>query len=329
MAGLTVLIPFCRKTPTEAFEETLASVLLHRSSDTEILVANGADYSDAWNTSDDGVHYLPMSQEMSRIELINEAICQAKYEIVFIISPGVEITQTCCDEAIMNFADSQVGIVIPVVYDRKKSNRIFAHGVSYQASGHIKTVRRSLSQDIPGTAIAPHSSAVFFRKALLDDLGLFDPTLLQQFSYIDATLVARRKGWKIQFDSTTRLTVRPQWIPTDSHFLLGTTTERLYFRWFGRHHSFMSLAFHASSFFGDLVRHFSSTVGGSQKSSFLESFLFGRLCGLTYLKECIWPKKRSCRKSVTNDKITSDVDSMSILYVNKDNSAGLAERKVA
>jgi len=74
VSRLTIIIPYFHDTPTAAFEETLASVLVQRPDGVEILVPNGGGYSDPWETDSDGVEFLPLTHLNNPIDFLNEAI---------------------------------------------------------------------------------------------------------------------------------------------------------------------------------------------------------------------------------------------------------------
>lgn len=282
MSRLTIIIPFFRDTTTEAFEETLASVLAHRPDDVEIIVANGSDYSDPWNTVLEGVRFLSLVHLSNPIDILNESVRQANGEILHILYPGTEVTMVWTDTALKYFESPQIGIVIPSVYDRKKQKRVFSFGIQYTSGGCLRTIRRSHWAEASGKRIVPHISAVFFRKTALGRAGLFSRFFMPQISYVDMAMLLEEQNWKTVVDKECRIMVCPSLLPASNAFSWGVQIERLYFRWLGRGISFSTLGYHFASFFTDFWRQipkFRTFLG-----------LFGRCHGLFYCLEVFSPK---------------------------------------
>lgn len=274
MFRLTIIIPYFPDTSTAAFEDTLASVLLYQPIGAEIIVADGVGYDDLWDTNAEGVRFLSMKgrPHPNPVDLLNAAVRRSNGDVVHFLYPGTEVSEHWVDTALDLFADPEIDVVIPCVYDRRKSNRIFSLGVRYGQSGILRTVRRSqLAASLQDTVV-PHVSAVFFRKKSVIESGLLDQTHIPQLALVDMALRLLETGGKPLIDMHCRITVRPNFLPATSPFIWGVQVERLYFRWLGRHHSFWSLGSHFCSFFVDFWRHFPR----------LKAFqlLAGRFCGL-------------------------------------------------
>lgn len=303
MYRLSIIIPFFKDIPEAAFEETLASVLLHRPLDSEILVINAADYSDPWNTNGEGVQFLSCNSKVNPIKLINHAVCLSKGEIVHILYPGTEVTESWTDHTMQMFCSSSVGIVIPSVYDRRKKRRVFSRGIRYGRSGTLRTIRRSTWEETPIKMIVPHVSAVFFRKVYLEQIGLFNSSFLPQISYVDAALALAESNVKTTVDQHSCIFVSPNLLPATPQFVWGMQIECLYFRWLGRHHSLNTLPDHFASFFVDLWRHFPRLKG--------VKLLLGRLCGLIYFGDIqnFFRKKNKTILVSGNQRVSQIVES--------------------
>lgn len=285
MFQLSIIIPFFPESTTEAFEETLASVLLHKPDDAEILIVNGAEYSDPWNTSADGVRFFNLASYGNPVDLLNEATRLAKGEIVHFLYPGTEVSENWFQSVREYFKDPETGIVIPCVYDRRKTNRVFALGIRYGRGGTLRTIRRSQWSETSSRPIVPHIAAVFFRKSALIRAGMFDRSFLPQLAFVDTALSISEHDIETVVDRTCRITVRPNLLPATVPFTWGVQIERLYFRWLGRRLPFKTLGKHFGSFFVDFWRHLPR----------LKAFqlLFGRICGLFYFAEirAFWRRK--------------------------------------
>ena len=279
MSRLTIIIPFFNDTPMEAFEETLASVLVHRPEGSEILIANGTSYSDPWNTANEGVVFLSLDRFNNPVDILNEAVRRASGDIIHILWSGTEVTVDWSIPSLELFDDPQVGIVVPSVYDRRKPKRVFSFGIHYKPEGVLRTIRRSHWAEASNKTIVPHISAVFFRAEAVRNTSFFDRTLIPQIAYVDLAMTLAERGWNIVVAQKCRIMVRPNHLPTTSPFVWGMQTERIYFRWLGGHGSFWTLGAHFSSFFVDFWRHFPRLK--------CYKILSGRLFGLLFFGEMI------------------------------------------
>ncbi|MDR0335539.1 MAG: hypothetical protein LBI18_00430 [Planctomycetaceae bacterium] len=279
MFRFTIIIPLLSDTPTEAFEETLASVLVHKPEGTEVLIANAAKYSDPWDTAIEGAVFIASDHLSNPMDVLNEAVLRSRGEILHILYPGTEVSAHWAQNILQLFEESLLGIVIPCVYDRRKPKRIFSLGICYKPEGVLRTVRRSQWSEMAQKRIVPHISAVFFRKEALTQIGLFDTSFIPQISYVDAAMAMARQGWETRVDQECRITVRPNYLPAANTFTWGVQIERLYFRWFGRNSTLAALGKHFASFGIDFWRHL-------PKFKAVQIFC-GRLCGLFFFGEML------------------------------------------
>lgn len=309
MFRLTIIIPLFQDTTLAAFEETLASVLHHRPGDCEILVVEEVAYSDPWNIQAEGVGFVKSKPGIhdgngrkvdNSIDLLNSAIRQARGEIVHILYPGTEVAEGWAENALLQFESSQVGVVIPAVYDRRKSSRVFSFGVRYSPEGTLRTIRRSHWSQTPIERIVPHISAVFFRKRNLADIGYFDRTFLLQISYVDAAVAISQGGAETVVDRDCRIYVRPNLLPSMKAFTWGVQIEKLYFRWFGRYHPLSSFFGHLGSLAVDSWRHFPKMKG--------IKLLSGRCWGFICRGNIISIIRERCSSPGTQGKKTSELE---------------------
>lgn len=318
MSRLTIIIPFFADTLVEAFEETLASVLLFRPENTEILIANSTDYADPWNTANDGVRFLSLRNLSNPVDVLNQSLRHATGSVVGILWPGTEVTAQWAESAVSQFDDPMVGIVIPSVFDRRKPKRVFSFGIHYKSGGVLRTIRRSHWAEASGKTIVPHLSAVFFRAETVTDSNDFDRTFIPQFAYADLALSAAERNWKTVVDLESKILVRPNRLPTTSAFAWGIQTERLYFRWFGGNGSVFALGAHFWSFLTDFGRHFPR----------LKAFqvLSGRLLGLLFFGEMLPVVRRFHNRPILRE---SETESPTISCVHRDASEAVPKRKSA
>ncbi|MDR2115349.1 MAG: glycosyltransferase family 2 protein [Planctomycetaceae bacterium] len=279
MSRFTIIIPLLSNTPTEAFEETLASVLVHKPENTEVLIANATQYSDPWNTAAEGAVFIASDHLSNPMDVLNKAVLQSQGDILHILYPGTEVSTQWTQNILPLFEESKLGIVIPCVYDRRKPKRIFSLGIYYKPEGVLRTIRRSQWAEAAQKRIVPHISAMFIRKKALMQIGLFDTGFIPQISYVDAAMGILKQGWGIAVDQECRITVRPNYLPATNAFIWGVQIERLYFRWFGQNSTFTALGKHFGSFGIDFWRHLPKFKAFQ--------ILFGRLFGLFFFGEML------------------------------------------
>ncbi len=296
MSRLTIIIPLDSDTSIEAFEETLASVLVCKPDESDVLVATSAAYNDPWGTAGDGVVFLNCPESTTLPALLNRAFQAAEGEIVHILHPGTEAVAGWTDAALQQFDMPEVGIVIPCLRDRQKPKRVFSLGICYHSSGVLRTLRRSRLSELPRLTVIPHIAAVFFRRSALLSVNLFDDTFLPQLAYAEVALAMKSLGWKTRIDTENRMTVRPNRLPATHHLTWGLQLERLYFRRLGRDAPFWTLGRHFASFFSDGYRHF------PKLSAF--RLLTGRVLGLFFFGEVL---RASARQATTEQAVANPV----------------------
>ena len=294
VSRLTIIIPLFYDTPVEAFEETLASVLMHKPEEAGVLIANGTEYADPWNTAREGVDFLALQKFSNPVDILNEALCRASGDVFNILWPGTEVTPNWFATALVLFEKNpEVGIVIPSVFDRRKPKRVFSFGIHYKPEGVLRTIRRSRWAEASGKTVVPHISAVFFRAGALSNSALLDRTFIPQIAYADLAMTVSEQNWTTVVDQKSRVMVRPNHLPTTSPFTWGLQAERLYFRWFGENSSIFSLGKHFGSFFADFWRHFPRLKA--------YQIISGRLFGLLFFGEMLPFVRRSPKKPVRKE----------------------------
>lgn len=286
MSRLTIIIPYFQGTSTTAFEETLASVLLHKTPDAEVCIANGVGYADPWNTGSEGVRFITSERSVRPVELLNEAVRRSEGDIIHLLYPGTEVSADWTRSVLRLFDVPETGIVIPCVCDRRKPKRIFSLGIRYGCGGTLRTIRRSQWSDDEHQTIVPHISAVFFRRSFLQRIGLFDSAFLPQISYIDAALAIMSLQGETVVDQSSRIAVSPNLLPTMLPFTWGLQIERLYFRWSNRSLFMNGFLEHLRSNLVDFWRHLPR----------LKAFqlLAGRCLGLVYFG--VAPSLSCCKR---------------------------------
>lgn len=130
MSRFSVIVPLIGK--DHLFEDTLAAVLRYRPSDCQVIVVHDGNYDDPYGL--DGEVKFVTSDDQSLISYINVGLCYVAGEFTMFVRPGVEIDENWNERVECAFADSDVGMVTPIIVSRDRPNRILAAGVAADSS---------------------------------------------------------------------------------------------------------------------------------------------------------------------------------------------------
>lgn len=230
MSHLSIIIPYFSNTRTEAFEETLLSVLENRPKNAEIIVVSGEEYSDPWDVQNDGVRLLCFPDEDSHVRLLNNAVHEGKGRFLHILPPGAIAIDNWTEKPIQRFNDENVAVVIGAAVNREKPEQLISTGISWHCGGKIKLLDNAEPFVAPFAQLAPHVANTFFRKSALDEIQHFLPRFNPQIAYIDAALLLSELSWKIVQEPKSRVSVSVD--NSDlSDYVWTRHSEQLFWRW--------------------------------------------------------------------------------------------------
>ncbi|WP_146395919.1 glycosyltransferase family A protein [Planctomycetes bacterium CA13] len=110
-ARLSIVVPVGKD--TIAFETSLISVLEHRPSGCEVIVAHDGSYDDPFELSDEVRFVVSDTSEVSG--LVESGVELAKGRFIHVISNGLKATSEWVDAALEKFEHQDVAAVAPVV----------------------------------------------------------------------------------------------------------------------------------------------------------------------------------------------------------------------
>lgn len=231
MQKLTIIIPLFRGVENLAFEETLASVLENRPSQSEILVVSPDEYSDPWDIVSEGVRFFSAPEESSPLRLLNRAIAESNAPIIHILSCGSTVTENWADPALARFENENIGCVTPLIFDRERPNRILSSGYSWHRGGKINLLKSATPFSKRFSVVAPDVASAFYRKSALDEIQGFTPGFMQQIAYIDASLLLSELAWETVQESGTYVFLSKSQMCQFSDFSWNKQSEQLFLRW--------------------------------------------------------------------------------------------------
>lgn len=231
-------------------ETTLASVLQHRPTSSEVIVVHRGKYDDPYELSDE-VHFIAGPPRANTVDLLNVGIAAARGEVVHLLAPGVEVDEQWCVAPLRYFQDPLVSSVGPVVHDAENRDQILAAGLGF-SSGGGRVVWSSPPN--PGELIGPPLAAAFYRRRILQALGGLDRDLSISLVDVDLALCCEELGFRTVIDPASRVYAPQRVLRTDSGFWQGQAAERLFWRHMKHRGSVSSWLAHPFSIAAECLR---------------------------------------------------------------------------
>ena len=191
MSQFTVVIPFIG--PAPAFDDTLASVLRSRPTNSQVIVVHDGTYSDPYQLGNE-VDFVRASKSNRLIAFWNAAIARTVGNLVVFLRPGVELDEGWDAECREAFADANTGCVSPKVIRADKACRVLAQGIVVDKFGTRKISGGRAADEI----IGPTSFAAAYRTEALGWIDELDSNW--QDEYLDAylALALNRIGYRCE-----------------------------------------------------------------------------------------------------------------------------------
>lgn len=178
MTGISIIVPHTGQ--IERFEDTLASVLRHRPSNSQLIVVHDGSYDDPYDLSGE-VHFVDADQSYDLIPFLNVGMCYVGGETTVIMRPGIEVDENWDGSISEAFEDGRVGAVSPVIVGAKRQSKVVASGVDVSRSGSRKLVgsgKRLSGRRLRSIkSVGPSSWFAAYRTRLLKQLLPFDEQL--------------------------------------------------------------------------------------------------------------------------------------------------------
>ena len=187
------------------FDDTLASVLRYRPSNSQVLVVHDEAYQDSYGL-DGEVEFVATEHRDSLAGFLNCGLSLATGEFVALIRPGVELDEGW-DESVENaFDDDRVASVTPIITTPARPETMVAAGVAKGVGFHRKVIglktkiaQRTIRRVFNSKSIGPTSWAAFYRREALNQIGTLDERLDSHFVDLDLALSLRSLGYRNEF----------------------------------------------------------------------------------------------------------------------------------
>jgi hypothetical protein len=254
--------------------------LQHRPDRSEIIVAHRQAYSDPYQLRDEVT--FSHVESNSLVDLINDAIQDARGDVVHVLAAGSEVRDGWTQPALRHFADPRIAAVAPLVLKLASPGRIETMGVSYHRGGE----RVSVGHDLPipdhhalrDEVLGPSLSAGFFSRDSLLALGGFCREVGDEVADIDFALALRDLGCRFVLEPKSQVAYAPL---EPKRSILGAISrglaaETLFWRHWGREGRITSALAHPATTLVDALRNEGIIAGGLK--------LLGRAFGLASVR---------------------------------------------
>ena len=278
MTRLSIVIPCLG--PCEQFEDTLASVLQHRPDRSEIIVAHRQPYADPYHLR--GEVAFSHVESTSLVDLINDAVQDARGEVIHILATGAEVRDGWTHCALRHFADPRIAAVAPLVLKLESPGRVETMGVKYTLGGERISVGHDLAipdhHALLDDVLGPSLLAGFYSKDALLALGGFCREVGDELADVDLALSLRDLGCRSVLEPKSQVAHAAL---DSGRSVLGAVSrgwnaEALFWRHWGREGRAGSLLAHPFSVLGDAVRREGYSAGTLK--------ILGRLLGLVSIR---------------------------------------------
>ncbi|MEM7454715.1 MAG: glycosyltransferase [Planctomycetota bacterium] len=232
MPLFSVIVP--HTDDTHLFDNTLASVLRSKDSETEVVVVHNGAYKDPYGL-DAEVRFASTGREAGLAGMVNRGIRHADGEFVAIIRPGIELPDNWQAEIAENFCNRSIGSVSPLIVDASDRRKLVAAGVNF-GRGLNRRIdgqgKRNASRVLKHLRPAgPTSWAAFYRRDVLAEIGDLDEQLEEGYLDLDLALAAQSLGYLSKMASHCVLAIeRPFLITREASLPHGESAHRAFTR---------------------------------------------------------------------------------------------------
>lgn len=207
---LSIVIPSYHR--SDLLQRCLAAVTNHAPAGAEIIVVDDASpngRSAAVARAFPGVRIVRHERQRGFCAAANAGIRASRGTVVELLNDDTEVQAGWADAALAWFEQPCVGAVAPLVLAWPNGDRIDSAGDNYflggvaQKRGHGQPVTEHYLQ--PCAVFGASASSAFYRRAALDQVGLFPESFGSYFEDVDLAWRLRRGGWRTMYEPASRV----------------------------------------------------------------------------------------------------------------------------
>jgi GT2 family glycosyltransferase len=227
---LSIILPVLGR--FEALEQSLVSVLENRPESCEVIVVLNEPYDDPYRLEGE-VRFVMAPRGAGWVECANLGLRQSLSPYVHLLDCGTVVSEGWTVPALRHFEDPRVAAVAALVISGADPRHVSSAGVEYRPSGRRVLVDRG--QPLPAEQAARPvlgacHAAAFYRKASLELLAGFDPTVGDALADVDLALRLRHAGFRAVCEPRSQVVERALPATPDAAFRRARASERLFWR---------------------------------------------------------------------------------------------------
>lgn len=210
MSMLSIVIPTHQR--CDLLRRCLVTVLEHAPPATDIVVVDDASPSNSAShvaAQYPAVRIVRLERRRGFAVAANAGIRAGRGDIVELLNDDTEVQPGWADAALTWFADPRVAAVAPLVLFWPDGRRIDSAGDRYSVGGVAG--KRGHGQPLSPEFLRPcpvfgaSACAGFYRRAALDQVGLFPESFGSYFEDVDLSFRLQRGGWQTMYEPASRV----------------------------------------------------------------------------------------------------------------------------
>lgn len=192
-------------------ESCLSSLHQQTFLDFEIVVVdNGSqDGSVRWLAEQwPEVRVLAQKQNTGFAQANNTGIGATGGEYVVTLNNDTQVEPTWLAELVNPASDAEVGMVAPCIVQWREPTLLDSAGIEVDRAGiawQRGWNRPVTAMSVPGEVFGPSAAAALYRRAMLEQIGLFDNDFFAYYEDVDLAWRARQAGWRCHYAPTAKV----------------------------------------------------------------------------------------------------------------------------
>lgn len=186
-------------------QSCLPSLAQQTYDDVEIIVVDNASSDDsvAWLAERwPDVRVLPQAENTGFSRANNLGIRAGRGAFFATVNNDTRLAPTCLSELVAAAASPDVGMVAPCIVQWQAPGHVDSAGIEVDRAGiawqrgwNRPVEELAVEQDVFG----PSAAAALYRRAMLDEIGLFDEDFFAYYEDVDLAWRARQAGWRCRY----------------------------------------------------------------------------------------------------------------------------------
>ena len=217
MPRLSLIVPF--QSDSQALENTLVSVLEHRSPHDELLIVHRGEYQDPYGLQGNEATLVETPASTSLAEQLNIAVQAAKGDVLQVVLPGTVLEPDWCVDALAAFDELDVDMIALGVLASGSS------ALRYGFESDLIPQRRVTSE--AAKIAGPLLGGTMIRRSAIQCLGGWNTKIPGDLIDFELCLMARSLGMQVGVVEGSSVTCDESRAMVLSHYELGRSIGQL------------------------------------------------------------------------------------------------------